>query len=104
MTDADRHWRYALAAMLIISTVALGMAVIFHAVPEGSQRIVDALFGGLLPITGNAVSKAIDAARAVEDASTIKQQSAQLAGAQPVDGPSGRPGDPIAVTEEVSRS
>jgi len=104
MTDADRHWRYALAAMLIVSTVALGFAVIFHPVPESSQRLVDALFGGLLPITGNAVTKAIDAARAVEDASTIKQQSAQLAGTQPTDGPSGRPGDPIAVTEEVSRS
>lgn len=100
MTDPDRHWRYALAAMLIVSTVALGFAVIFNPVPEANQRLVDTLFGGLLPVTANAVTKAIDAARSVEDASTIKQQSAQLADARPADGPSGRPGDPLAVVEE----
>ena len=100
MTDADRHWRYGLAALLIVSTVGLGFAVICHAVPEASQRLVDALFGGLLPITANAVTKAIDAARSVEDASTIKQQSAQLADARPADVPTGRPGDPVAVVEE----
>lgn len=100
MTDADRHWRYALAAMLIIASFALGMAVIFHAVPADNQRMVDTLFGGLVTITGNAVLKAIDAARVVEDAATIKQQSAQLADARPADTPSGRPGDPISVAEE----
>lgn len=100
MTDADRHWRYGLAAMLIIITFILGMGVIFKAVPSDSQRIVDGLFGGLLPIVSNAVLKAIDGSRALEDAHTIKQQSAQLADARPADGPSGRPGDPLAVVEE----
>jgi hypothetical protein len=100
MTDADRHWRYALAAMLILASFALGMAVVFHAVPADNQRMVDTLFGGLVTITGNAVIKAIDGARVVEDAKTISQQSAQLADARPADAPSGRSGDPLAVVEE----
>lgn len=106
MTDADRHWRYALAAMLIVSTVALGFAVIFHAIPTDSQRIVDALFGGLLPITGNAVSKAIDAGRSLADAATIKGQSEQLGAASPPqpEGPVGTPSDPVSVVQEPTPS
>lgn len=83
MSDADKHWRYALAAMLIVASFTLGMVCVFQTIPEGNQRLLDALFGGLITITGNAVLKAIDGARAIEDAATIKSQSDQLAGSSP---------------------
>lgn len=95
MTDADRHWRYGLAAMLILSCAILGGFVIFHPVPEANQRMVDTLFGGLITVTGNAVLKAIDAARSVEDAATINRQSSALAAS--TSGPSGAANDPIHV-------
>lgn len=97
--DTDKHWRYGIAALLILSTVALGFAVIFTVVPEPNQRLVDALFGGLLPITANAVTKAIDAARSSDDAATIKAQSERLASAPASEGPSGTPDDPVSVRE-----
>jgi len=33
MADNDRHWRYALAVMLLPTSFALGIAIIFHTAP-----------------------------------------------------------------------
>lgn len=79
----DKHWRYGLAAMLIVCSFSLGMVCVFFTIPEGNQRLLDALFGGLITITGNAVLKAIDAARSVQDSQTISTMSGQVAASTP---------------------
>lgn len=81
--DIDKHWRYALAAMLIVASFSLGMVCVFVSIPEGNQRLLDALFGGLITITGNAVLKAIDAARGVQDSQTIQNLGNQVAASTP---------------------
>lgn len=97
MPDADRHWRYAIAAMLILSVFIIALVVAWKTVPETSQRILDTLTGGLIGAMTLAVQKAIDGARTLDDAATIKQQSAQLANTSP--GPSGTPEDPLSVEQ-----
>ena len=79
----DKHWRYALAMALIVASFSLGMVCVFFTIPEGNQRLLDALFGGLITITGNAVLKAIDAARGVRDSQTIQSLGDQVAAASP---------------------
>ena len=98
MTDADRHWRYAIAAMLILAVFAIAMVVAWHSVPETSQRILDTLTGGLIGAMTLAAQKAIDGARAVADAATIKEQSNALGAT--VSGPSGTANDPVHVEAE----
>ncbi|MBY9062291.1 hypothetical protein K7957_05025 [Sphingomonas yunnanensis] len=100
MTDTDRHWRYVLATMLILAVAGIAVLVAYRTVPEASQRLLDTLAGGLIGAMTLAVQKAIDGARAAADAVTIERQSAQLADSRPADVPTGRPGDPVAVTEE----
>lgn len=97
MPDTDRHWRYAIAAMLIVSVVVIAIMVALKTVPETSQRILDTLTGGLIGAMTLAVQKSIDGARTLDDAATIKQQSAQLANTTP--GPSGTPEDPVSVEQ-----
>lgn len=99
MPDTDRHWRYAIAAMLIIAVFTIGIVVAWHTVPETSQRILDTLTGGLIGAMTLAVQKAIDGARTLGDAATIKAQSEQLGTSSPTM-PSGTPDDPVAVTVE----
>jgi len=79
----DKHWRYALAMALIVCSFSLGMVCVFQTIPEGNQRLLDALFGGLITITGNAVLKAIDAARGVQDSQTIQSLGNQVAASTP---------------------
>lgn len=79
----DKHWRYALAMALIVCSFTLGMVCVFQTIPEGNQRLLDALFGGLITITGNAVLKAIDAARGVQDSQTIQTLGNNQAKATP---------------------
>jgi hypothetical protein len=93
----DKHWRYGLAMALIISSFTLGMVCVFFTIPEGNQRLLDALFGGLITITGNAVLKAIDAARGVRDSQTIQSLGDQVAAATP---PLPAGTDPAVVVQE----
>lgn len=98
MADHDRHWRYAIAAMLIVVVFAIALVVAWHTVPETSQRILDTLTGGLIGAMTLAVQKAFDGARTLDDAATIKAQSAQLANSTGPTMPSGTPDDPVSVT------
>ena len=97
----DKHWRYALAMALIVASFTLGMVCVFVSIPEGNQRLLDALFGGLITITGNAVLKAIDAARGVQDSQTIQNMSNQVAASSP---PTPTGTEPAVVVQEADVS
>ena len=75
MTDLDRHWRYAIAVILILGYVGLAAISFFHAVPTNNTRFVDGFFTGLGPIVGAAVTAVLG----IGGRGTSAQQDANLA-------------------------
>lgn len=63
MTDVDRHWRYAIAVLLIAGYVGLAAISFFHQVPANNTRFVDGFFTGLGPIVGAAVTAVLNIGR-----------------------------------------